>query len=42
VEEVVNESAPVVEEAVEEAVQEIVEGKEEGKWFSIGPWSSLK
>lgn len=42
VEEVVNESAPVVEEVVEEAVQEIVEneGKEEGKWFSIGPWSN--
>jgi phosphoglycerate-specific signal transduction histidine kinase len=40
VEEVVNESAPVVEEAVEEAVQEIVENKEEGKWFSIGPWSN--
>ena len=40
VEEVVNESAPVVEEVVEEAVQEIVENKEEGKWFSIGPWSN--
>lgn len=40
VEEVINESAPVVEEAVEEAVAEIVEGKEEGKWFSIGPWSN--
>ena len=42
VEEVINESAPIVEEAVEEAVQEIVEneGKEEGKWFSIGPWSN--
>jgi phage-related protein len=42
VEEVINESAPVVEEAVEEAVEEIVEDKEEGKWFSIGPWSSSK
>lgn len=42
VEEVVNESAPVVEEAIEEAVQEVVEDKEEGKWFSIGPWSSSK
>lgn len=42
VEEVINESAPIVEEAVEEAVEEIVEneGKEEGKWFSIGPWSN--
>ena len=42
VEEVINESAPIIEEAVEEAVQEIVEneGKEEGKWFSIGPWSN--
>jgi len=44
VEEVINESAPVVEEVVEEAVAEIVEGKEEGKeegkWFSIGPWSN--
>tara|TARA_B100001971_G_scaffold33952_1_gene28819 strand:- start:11448 stop:12101 length:654 start_codon:yes stop_codon:yes gene_type:complete len=40
VEEVVNESAPVVEEVVEEAVQEIVENKEEGKWFSISPWSN--
>ena len=40
VEEVINESAPIIEEAVEEAVQEIVEEKEEGKWFSIGPWSN--
>lgn len=40
VEEIINESAPVVEEVVEEAVEEIVEEKEEGKWFSIGPWSN--